>query len=133
MSSQFIFEISKTTIICRISGMFSLPEVKHTYKHFRTLVTDMEQPFAIIMDMREFQGTTPEGFEEAERFNQWLASSQLVVKVNITTAGVMSKIVDQNIPTRKNYHFQEFREEQAAVEYTETVLERENSERAKPV
>lgn len=110
-------------ITCRISGMFATPEVRHVYKHFRSLVNDMKQPFGIVMDMREFQGTTPQGFEEAELFNQWLASSKLVVKVNLSTPGVMSKIVGQNIPTRKNYHFKEFDEEQSAVRYIEEVLD----------
>ena len=50
-----------------------------------------------------------------------------------TTGGEIQPNYDVKVPSERDKHFQEFREEQAAVEYTETVLERENSERAKPV
>ena len=125
MNSKCIFEVMRQIISCRMIGTFSTRDAKDLYKHFRDIVGDMTEPFGILMDIKGFEGSTPEGFAEAEVFNQWLANTEIVAKVNLITKGVIEKIVEQRIPTRHNYQLEVFDTEQDAIEHLKQVLKKE--------
>lgn len=110
-------------IIARLCGAFSLQQAKEFYQHLATEVDKINRnPFAIIMNLAEFGGTTPEGFAVSEEFNQRLVSMPLVCKVNVINNQAMAGIVNQQIPSRQKHNLQVFANEQDALEYVSKQL-----------
>lgn len=114
--------IDNQIIICQLVGAFNHKEAIKLYTEFRLHVNNFEQPFAIIMDITKFEGTSPEGYKEAEVFNQWLLKKNLVAKVNVIDAGIMHKLVEKNIPTREKLGINEFSKLEDSITFLKSKL-----------
>lgn len=107
--------IDDNIIVAKLSGAYSSQAGLELYKSFRELVETQSGSFAIIMELTDFQGSTPEGYQEAERFNQWLLNKPVLAKLNVRASGITQKIVEQQIPTRKKLNAGEFNSLDSAI------------------
>lgn len=118
MSGLIEFEIiNEVIIVAKVSGSIHEQETNSFYSDFRKLVLEQPGRFAIVMELSEFEGTSPEGFKQAELFNQWLLDKPIIAKVNVVNSGIMQSIVNKEIPTRQKLNLKDFNTLQQAVEY----------------
>ena len=118
MKAKTKFQVIKQNIIiCSLDGVYNDDEAIELYREFRQHILQQVNRFFIVMDLTLFQGSTPKGFEEAEKFNQWLLETKLVAKVSVKAASVIDHIVDSKIPTRQNFNPEEFSSIEEAVNH----------------
>lgn len=122
MAKQISIDVFGKIVVARLKGTYSVPEADRFYKALRKTVDAQSKPIGIVMELTQFQGSPPEGYQIAEAFNQWLTTQNIVAKVNVMTPQITSKIVEQNIPTRKKLNLEVFDTEQEAIAYLETLL-----------
>ncbi len=66
------------------------------------------KPFAILMDLTQAQGATPEAFEVGERYNEWLNTQNLVAKAVVYGSHVLKDIELNIVKAKKKQHLKNF-------------------------
>ena len=64
--------------------------------------------FALLYDITELEGATPDAYEEIEECNLWLNTQKMVAKATVIKSRVQISIVDFLSPSRKQQNTQSF-------------------------
>lgn len=67
-----------------------------------------ELSFALLFDITDFEGATPEAYQEIDSYNSWLNSQKMVAKATVIKSRVQISIVDFLSPARKHQNTQNF-------------------------
>ncbi len=81
------------------------------------------QPFCILADDLELSGATPEAFEILNEFDNWVNTQCLVAKATVIKSKVLLKIINSNIPARKNQNLRGFENIDEALQWLHNELE----------
>lgn len=65
-------------------------------------------PFALLFDITEFEGATPEAYQEIEALNIWLNTQKLIAKATVIKSRVQIAIANYLSPARKQQNTQHF-------------------------
>jgi hypothetical protein len=73
--------------------------------------------FSIIVDDLELEGITPQGYEELNKYNEWLNGQNMIAKARVVNSSVILSIDNVRIPAKKKQKIKEFDNVLAAIEW----------------
>ncbi len=117
--SHGIYKITQhgNTIEVVLSGAFNeFGAIDWTEAVKNIITTYQGKPFAILMDLTQAQGATPEAFDIGERYNEWLNTQNLVAKAVVYGSKVLKDIELSIAKAKKKQHIKNFDDiEQARI------------------
>jgi len=75
------------------------------------------EPFSIIVEDLQLEGITPEGYEELNKYNEWLNGQNMIAKARVANSAVILNIDSVRIPTVKKQKIKEFNNVPDAIEW----------------
>lgn len=93
----------------RLVGSFNQEGAIAYVKAMKSALEQLEQSyFALLFDITQFEGATPEAYEEIEACNIWLNTKKMVAKATVIQSRVQISIVDFLSPSRKQQNTESF-------------------------
>lgn len=91
----------------------------------RVLVSEAKQmienrgrkPFSYLLNLLQFTGATPEAFEVAEQYNQWLLSTAITRKAIVSVSRIIERIDQDLIPSQRQLESEFFHDLKAAMNW----------------
>ena len=77
------------------------------------------KPFAMLVDLSEVEGGTPDAYAALERYNQWLTGQTLVAKAMLYQSFVQAEILFTRSPTLKKQNTELFIDKAKALVWLE--------------
>tara|TARA_R110002074_G_scaffold30335_1_gene86021 strand:+ start:128 stop:523 length:396 start_codon:yes stop_codon:yes gene_type:complete len=118
MHGKYDIEVNRDIIKITISGAFNDVGAKALAIELKNIVIEFDHaPFAIMANMLEFDGGTPEVFAESEEFNTWLNSKNMVAKALIFTSPALIAIEQALVRSKAKQNIQYFKTECEALQW----------------
>lgn len=96
-------------LLIKLTGSFNQEGSLAFITAAKRAITEFEQQaFALLFDITEFEGATPEAYEEIEVLNIWLNSQRLIAKATVIKSRIQISIVNYLSPARKSQNTQHF-------------------------
>jgi hypothetical protein len=115
--------LDDNVITALFSGSFNYECVHDYAKRIKLIVASLEQKaFFMMIDNTNFEGCTPEGFEELDIFNAWLNQTQLKAKAFIITSEVNRHIIETRTPALSSQNTCFFSDHQTAYQWIESFF-----------
>lgn len=94
--------VKDNVIYIKLVGSFNEYGAKALFSEVKEVINTFNGcEFAIIADFLEFQGATPEGFDEANSYNEWLYDKGIKAKAIVTNSAALRNIDKQRVPAQK--------------------------------
>lgn len=120
---DFAIEVDGNIIKFTAQGAFNDVGARAVIKGMKRAIASFNQnPFAILVNLLEFEGGTPEVFSEAERYNIWLNRQNLIAKAYIHKSEGMISIGQSLINSKNQQNIQYFATETEALHWLESEL-----------
>lgn len=85
--------VENSIVIGKVSGSHNEYDVKAATNSFKQAIETFKgAAFVEIIDARELDGVTPEGYAEIEKYNSWLVSNGLVARGFVVTNSALPLI-----------------------------------------
>jgi hypothetical protein len=105
-------EVQGNIIIVRTAGSFNEYGAKKYTDGIKTIVGELkDQSFSILINNLQFEGGTPEAYEELESYNSWLNKQKLIGKAMIITSSITLAVIDKLSPSRASQQIRCFNNE----------------------
>lgn len=106
-----IFDIAHhpSFLLIKLTGSFNQEGSLAFTTAIKVAIAELESlPFALLFDITEFEGATPDAYEEVEALNIWLNAQQLIAKATVIKSRVQIAIANFLSPARKQQNTQHF-------------------------
>lgn len=109
--------IEGNIVIGRVIGSHNEYDVLAATNAFKNAIASFNgKPFGEIIDARDLEGVTPEGFAEIERYNNWLVANGVKARAFVVSNTVLPAIVKNRMKELKELKTREFSDiEQAKI------------------
>jgi len=115
-------EVVGNIIIVRTAGAFNEYGAKKYTDGVRTVVDNLaEQGFSILVNNLQFQGATPEAYQELENYNAWLNKQKLIAKAMVITSNITLGVIDKLSPSRASQQTKSFDNEEDAMLWLQSL------------
>jgi len=109
-------EVMDNIIIVRTAGAFNEYGTQRYTDGVREVIDSLQgQSFSILINNLEFQGATPEAYEELENYNAWLNKQKLIAKAMVITSAITLDVINMRSPSRAAQQNQSFDNEKDAM------------------
>lgn len=112
---DYTIQVKNNVVIIQVKGQFNeyggkrlADELKKTIEGFQG------EKFAIITNMSELEGATPETFVEGDAYNKWLYEKGVVAKAIVFNSMAMREINISRMPTQKLINLAFFKHQEEA-------------------
>ncbi len=120
---EFTIKVEGNIVFLRLSGPMNEYSASDLFVAAKKIITNFNgEKFSLLTNQTNLLGGTPEAYEEANKFNEWLNRQNMVAKAVIITSTTLSKIQSIRIPANKKQNLKEFDNEQDAMEWLKTQL-----------
>jgi hypothetical protein len=131
LHGEFDISIDSDIIKITVKGAFNDVGAKALAEQLeRHIMTLNNEPFAILANLLEFEGGTPEVFAESEVFNAWLNSKNMIAKALVFTSPALIMIEQTFVTSKHGQNIQYFSDETIAVAWLDTQFEESNCKSA---
>ncbi|WCE28874.1 hypothetical protein [Vibrio sp. SCSIO 43137] len=115
--------IEGNIIIGRVVGSHNEYDVLAATNAFKKAIATFKgEPFGEIIDARDLDGVTPEGFAEIEKYNSWLVEHGIKARAFVVSNTVMPAIVKNRIKDLNGLKTKEFMDVEQAKIWLEQEL-----------
>lgn len=119
---EVAIEVKDNIIIVRTNGAFNEYGAQRYTHGVRAVVDNMQdKSFSILINNLEFQGATPEAFEELEKYNVWLNNKKLIAKAMVITSAFTLDVIDKLSPSRAAQQARNFDNEEDAMSWLQSL------------
>jgi len=119
---EVAIEVRGNIIIARTVGAFNEYGAQRYTNGVRTIVEGLqEQSFSILINNLEFQGATPEAYQELEEYNAWLNKQKLIGKAMVITSNITLDVIDKLSPSRASQQTRSFDNEKEALNWLKSL------------
>lgn len=109
--------IEGNIVIGRVVGSHNEYDVLSATNAFKSAIATFKgEPFGEIIDARDLDGVTPEGFAEIEKYNRWLVDNGIKARAFVVSNTVLPAIVKSRMQQLSDLKTKEFTDiEQAKI------------------
>ncbi|SHO56546.1 hypothetical protein VQ7734_02315 [Vibrio quintilis] len=106
---EFTVTTDGQMIILQVSGSHNEYDTLAVTQELRQVVLAFEgKPFVELIDGRELQGTTPEGFKVLAEYEQWLSTQNFVARAFVSPNRIIPAIAEKHIDGIKENNVRNF-------------------------
>ena len=131
LHGEFNINIDNNIIKIAIKGAFNdvgaKAVIEQLVQHIATL---NNEPFAILGNLLEFEGGTPEVFAVSDEFNAWLNSKNMVAKALVFTSPALIMIEQTFVKSKEGQNIQYFADEENATAWINSQFVKSSSKLA---
>jgi hypothetical protein len=114
----FTVTVDTNIIIAKMEGSFNEFGARALIKAIVDKIEKFNgEPFSIIVEDLQLEGITPEGYEELNKYNEWLNGQNMIAKARVANSAVILNIDSVRIPTVKKQKIKEFNNVPDAIEW----------------
>jgi hypothetical protein len=115
-------EVQDNIIMVRTAGAFNEYGAKKYTDGIKTIIRELkDQSFSILINNLQFEGGTPEAYEELESYNSWLNKQKLIGKAMIITSSITLEVIDKLSPSRASQQIRSFNNETDAMDWLQSL------------
>jgi hypothetical protein len=115
-------EVQGNIIIIRTAGAFNEYGAKKYTDGIKDAVANLQdKSFSLLINNLEFQGATPEAYQELENYNIWLNKQKLIAKAMVITSSITLDVIDKLSPSRAAQQTKNFDKEQDAMHWLQNL------------
>ncbi|MEP4888714.1 MAG: STAS/SEC14 domain-containing protein [Aliiglaciecola sp.] len=119
---SYEFKVEGRIVYQTFTGMFSGKTARTYLRETKQLITQFEgKAFCMLIDIREMEGLTPDGYNMIDNFNQWVNTQNLVAKAIVVSNDVVGKIVSSRVPELKKQNVKYFEDIQTAIKWVNNI------------
>ena len=109
-------------IVVRNVGAFNEYGAQKYTNGVEAIVDDLKDTsFSILVNNLEFQGATPEAYQELEKYNVWLNQQKLIAKAMVITSNTILDVINKLSPSRASQQTRSFDNEEDAMSWLQTL------------
>ncbi len=125
LHGEFNINIENDIINITVQGAFNDVGAKAVTEQLVQHITALNnEPFAILINLLEFEGGTPEVFAVSDEFNAWLNSKNMVAKALVFTSPALIMIEKTLVKSKQGQNIQYFADEVEAIVWIDTQFEK---------
>lgn len=120
-----VYKIQKegNIIVAILHGAFNEYAVERYVKDLKEITNLFnDDGFAMLVDIREYAGATPDALVIVDSFNKWLSSKGLLAKAYVTKSPVLLDLILINTPSISNVLIARFNEIGHAKEWLKEII-----------
>lgn len=119
---EVTIEVVGDIIIVRTAGAFNEYGTQQYTHGVRKIVDGLQgQSFSVLVNNLEFQGGTPEAYQELENYNAWLNKQKLIAKAMVITSSTTLGVIDKLSPSRAAQQTRSFDNEKDALNWLQSL------------
>ncbi|GAB2705115.1 STAS/SEC14 domain-containing protein [Aliiglaciecola aliphaticivorans] len=119
---SYQFRVEDNIVYQTFRGMFSGHTAATYLSETKKMINQFDgKPFAMLIDISDMLGLTPEGYEMIDKFNHWVNSQNLVAKAIVVSNDVIGKIVSERVPELKKQNVRYFHDLHDAIEWVKNT------------
>jgi len=124
MHGEYHIEVINDIIKISVRGAFNDIGAKALAIDLKkTIEAYGQEPFAIMANLLDFDGGTPEVFAESDEFNAWLNSKNMMAKALIFTSPVLIAIEKTLVTSKAKQNIQYFDNTSAAKKWLDKQMQ----------
>jgi len=109
-------KVMDNIIIVRTVGAFNEYGARCYTDGIRKVIDSLQgKSFSILVNNLQFQGATPEAYQELETYNLWLNKQKLIAKAMVITSAITLDVINMRSPARAAQQNQSFDNEKDAM------------------
>jgi len=81
-----------------------------------------QKEFLLLIDIKNCEGGTPEGYEESRKFNIWLDEQNLTAKAIVSSSSIFIQINESIVRDTNKQNIQYFENQKNAVNWLQSFL-----------
>ncbi|NQY47796.1 MAG: hypothetical protein HRT50_01605 [Colwellia sp.] len=109
-------------IVVRNVGAFNEYGAQKYTNGVEAIVDDLKDTsFSILVNNLEFQGATPEAYQELEKYNVWLNQQKLIAKAMVITSNTILDVINKLSPSRASQQTRSFDNEEDAMSWLQAL------------
>ena len=123
MHGVYEIQTDGNIIVATLHGAFNEFAVEKYVIDLKVIVNLFnDDNFAMLIDIREYAGATPDALVIVDNFNKWLSSKGLLAKAYVTKSQVLLDLIFINTPSISNVLIARFSEIGHAKEWLSTII-----------
>jgi len=120
---EYTIENQGNIIRFTIRGLFNEYSIRNYARDLKEEISRRTAPFGLLEIASEYEGATPEAFEESNRFNVWLNSSLCAGKAIVLQNNFLYQISESNQKALKEQNVRVFEDETSARNWLLSLLQ----------
>ena len=109
-------------IVVRNVGAFNEYGAQKYTNGVEAIVDELQDAsFSILVNNLEFQGATPEAYQELENYNIWLNQQKLIAKAMVITSNTTLDVINKLSPSRASQQTRSFDNEDDAMNWLQSL------------
>jgi len=105
-----------------IKGLFNEFSIRSYSRELQDEISRQKGQFGLLEIALDYEGATPEAFEESNKFNEWLNSTLCVGKAIVIGNPFFYRVSENNQSSLKNQNVRIFKEESEARTWLNSLL-----------
>ncbi|HHQ4553794.1 TPA: hypothetical protein ACSPZ7_001962 [Aeromonas veronii] len=123
MHGVYEIQTDGNIIVATLHGAFNEFAVEKYAKDLKVIVNLFnDDNFAMLIDIREYAGATPDALVIVDNFNKWLSSKGLLAKAYVTESQVLLDLIFINTQSISNVLIARFSEIGHAKEWLSAII-----------
>ncbi|MGL6288917.1 hypothetical protein [Aeromonas hydrophila] len=123
MHGVYEIQTDGNIIVATLHGAFNEFAVEKYVNDLKVIVNLFnDDDFAMLIDIREYAGATPDALVIVDNFNKWLSYKGLLAKAYVTKSPVLLDLILINTPSISNVLIARFNEVGNAQEWLSTIV-----------
>ncbi|MFQ2825212.1 hypothetical protein [Aeromonas allosaccharophila] len=123
MHGVYEIQIDGNIIVAILHGAFNEFAVEKYANDLKVIINLFnDDNFAMLIDIREYAGATPDALVIVDNFNKWLSSKGLLAKAYVTKSPVLLDLILINTPSISNVLIARFNEIGHAREWLNEIV-----------
>ncbi|NTS76339.1 hypothetical protein HR060_05605 [Catenovulum sp. SM1970] len=126
MSNRASYNITTRNdiVIIKIMGSFDRLLSQRCFKELKKTLEGLpaNRPFVLLVNALRYTGATPEAFEQATLFNQWLKGTSCIAKAYVVVQKIQLQIVKNHAPEMPDILHNDFDNQEQALTWLEELL-----------
>ncbi len=120
---DYFIRIEGNIVFISLEGSMNEYSVKELFFEAKTIINNFNgNKFSMLSNLSKIIGGTPEAYDEANKFNEWLNTQNMVAKAVVITSPTLSKIERIRVPAKLLQNIKEFDNEPDAIKWLKTQL-----------
>ena len=118
-----IIKVNNRIIFSKISGACNEYNILEFAKKVEEIVNDFNgDSFCLLVDFTDIIGGTPEAFNEANKFNEWLNTQNMIAKAIVATSQSFLVVNDSRIIAQESQDYKNFYNLEDAQKWLESKI-----------
>lgn len=123
MRAKHFIRTENNIVFVTLKGAFNGDDLERCHKDILAVIQAFgEQPFAVLTDITEFGGATPDAYDAGNAFNVWLGEQRFVAKAVLTHSDLMVSIARQRTPALNQQNLKAFDRIEDAIVWLQSQL-----------